>query len=311
MTGTARAAYLALGAVALWASVAALGVELARVPPFLLTGASLLIGSLMALPMSMRAGRLDVRLLRAPLPAMVVGVTGLFGYHFLLFMALRTAPPVEANLVNYLWPLLIVVLAPVVLPGVRLRVRHALAALAGFGGAALAIAGGGSATGAVGAAAEVDGAWVGYLSAFGGALVWALYSLTTKRLSAVPTTALGSVLFVSGLLALGCHALLEAPIALSAREILLLVIMGIGPLGAAFFLWDAALKRGEAATIGLLSFITPVVSTSILLLMRGEIPGLHIVAAAIVIVGAAVLGTRRSGRDQAGDRQGASPSAKG
>ncbi len=290
----ARAAYLALGAVALWASVAALGVELARVPPFLLTGAALLIGSLMALPMSVRGGRLDVRLLRAPLPALAVGVTGLFGYHFLLFMALRTAPPVEANLVNYVWPLLIVVLAPVVLPGVRMRVRHVGAALAGFGGAALAIAGGG----AGGAIASGEGAWVGYLCALGGALVWALYSLMTKRLSAVPTTALGSVLFVSGLLSLGCHALLEPPVALSAQEIGLLVVMGIGPLGAAFFLWDAALKRGEAATIGLLSFITPVVSTTILLLMRGEVPGLHVVGAAVVIVGAAVVGTRGLGRDR-------------
>ena len=44
------------------------------------------------------------------------GCTGLFAYHFLLFIALRHAPPVEANLVNYLWPLFIVVLSPVV-PG--------------------------------------------------------------------------------------------------------------------------------------------------------------------------------------------------
>jgi drug/metabolite transporter (DMT)-like permease len=296
-----HAGALALGAVALWASVAALGVELARVPPFLLTGASLLIGSLIALPMSVRGGRLDVRRLRAPLPALAVGVTGLFGYHFLLFMALRIAPPVEANLVNYLWPLLIVLLAPVVLPGVRMRGRHAGAALAGFGGAALAIGGGGAGGGPGVATPDLRGddqAWVGYLCALGGALVWALYSLTTKRLSGVPTTALGSVLFVSGLLALGCHLLLEPPMALSASEVALLVVMGIGPLGAAFFLWDAALKRGEAATIGLLSFITPVLSTSILLLMRGELPGLHVVAAAVIIVGAAVLGTRGLGRDR-------------
>jgi drug/metabolite transporter (DMT)-like permease len=59
---------------------------------------------------------------RAPLAGstastLLLGVYGLFGYHFLLFLALRSAPPLEANLVNYLWPLLIVVLAPVLLPG--------------------------------------------------------------------------------------------------------------------------------------------------------------------------------------------------
>ena len=46
----------------------------------------------------------------------------------------------EANLVNYLWPLLIVVLAPLFLPGwVR---PHVGGALVGFAGAAIAILGG-------------------------------------------------------------------------------------------------------------------------------------------------------------------------
>ena len=55
-------------------------------------------------------------------------------------MALRLAPPVEANLVNYLWPLFIVVLAPVIVPGMRLRTRHVLAAAAGFAGAGFFLA---------------------------------------------------------------------------------------------------------------------------------------------------------------------------
>ena len=75
-----------------------------------------------------------------PTSTLLLGVYGLFGFHFLLFVALRTAPPLEANLVNYLWPLLIVVLAPVFLRGVKLRPVHVLAAIAGFAGAALAIA---------------------------------------------------------------------------------------------------------------------------------------------------------------------------
>ena len=97
----------ALGAIALWSTLATLGLALAHVPPFLLTGLSLLIGSLIALPLS----RFDMRQWRVPLRTLALGVYGLFGFHFLLFMALRNAPPVEANLVNYLWPLLMVVLA--------------------------------------------------------------------------------------------------------------------------------------------------------------------------------------------------------
>ena len=104
----------------------------------------------------------------------LLGVYGLFGFHFLLFVALRNAPPLEANLVNYLWPLLIVVLAPVFLPGLTLRPVHVGAALAGFAGAALAIVGGRGSTGGF--------AW-GYLAAAGSAFIWASYSLAdaTRR----------------------------------------------------------------------------------------------------------------------------------
>ena len=150
----------ALGAIALWASLASLGVSLTHVPPFLLTGIALLIGSVPAWPLVLR----DPSQWRIPLRTLALGVYGLFAYHFLLFIALRHAPPVEANLVNYLWPLFIVVLAPVLLPGVALRWPHVLAALLGFGGAAIAIAGGRALSGAL--------AW-GYLPALAAAFIWA------------------------------------------------------------------------------------------------------------------------------------------
>jgi drug/metabolite transporter (DMT)-like permease len=68
--------------------------------------------------------------------------------------------------------------------------------------------------------------------------------------------------------------------------------LGLGPLGGAFFLWDAALKRGDARQIGVLSFLTPLLSTCTLLAVRGEWPGASVLVAAAMIVGAAVLATR-------------------
>lgn len=273
---------LALGAIVLWASLAALGVALSHVPPFLLTGLSLLVGSLIALPLS----RFDLRQWRVPLSTLVIGVYGLFGFHFLLFIALRHAPPVQANLVNYLWPLGIVVMAPLFLPGVSLTKRHVLAALLGFAGAALAILGG------AGEASEARWAW-GYLPALGSAFIWASYSLLTQRVRAFPTAAIGSFALISGLLALLCHALLEPSTSLSLRDLGLIAVLGLGPLGGAFFLWDAALKRGDARQIGVLSFLTPLLSTLTLLLVRGETPSLAVGLAALMIVGAAVLATRQ------------------
>jgi drug/metabolite transporter (DMT)-like permease len=271
---------LALGAMALWASLAALGVALSHVPPFLLTGLALLVGSLIALPLS----RFDWRQWRVPGATLALGVYGLFGFHFLLFIALRHAPPVQANLVNYLWPLGIVVMAPLVLPGVSLTARHVLAALIGFAGAVLAILGRGG-TG------ETVWAW-GYMPALASAFIWASYSLLTKRVRAFPTAAIGSFALASGLLSLLCHAWLEPATALSARDWGLIALLGLGPLGGAFFLWDAALKRGDARQIGVLSFLTPLLSTLTLLWVRGEDPSASVVLAAVMIIGAAVMATR-------------------
>lgn len=271
---------LALGAIALWASLATLGVRLSHLPPFWLTGVALLIGSVIALPLS----RWDVRQWRVPMRTLLLGIYGLFGYHFLLFMALRHAPPVQANLVNYLWPLGMVVMSPLFLPGPRLGARQVLAALLGFAGAALAITGGQGLDGTL--------AW-GYLPALAAALVWSSYSLLTQRVAAFPTSAIGLFAFVSGLLSLLCHALLEPAVTLTADDGLWLLVMGLGPLGAAFFLWDAALKRGDARQIGLLSFLTPLLSTWLLLWSRGETPQASMALATALIVGAAWLGRTR------------------
>ena len=292
-----QATLLALGAIVLWGSLAPLGVLLAHVPPFLLTGLGLLVGSLIALPLS--GGKLSA--LRVPWPTLALGVYGLFGFHFLLFIALRNAPPVQANLVNYLWPLGIVLMAPLFVPGMRLRALHVAAAVMGFAGAVLAIVGGAASS----AGASLQGgnvewftgwfaagfAW-GYLPALASAFVWASYSLLTQRVAPFPTAAIGVFGLVSSVLSLACHALLEAPVQLSATDWVLIAAMGLGPLGAAFYLWDAALKRGDARQIGVLSFLTPLLSTLALLWVRAEVPSWSVVGAAALIIGAAILGSR-------------------
>lgn len=272
--------FLALGAIALWATLASLGVALRHVPPFLLTGLALVIGSVPAWPL--------LRLWRVPASTLALGVYGLFGFHFLLFIALRHAPPVEANLVNYLWPLLIVVLAPLFLPGLRLRAAHAVAAVAGFGGAAIAI------LGASGGAGAAGWAW-GYLPALGSAFIWASYSLLTRRVQPFSTAAIGLFGLVSGTLSLLCHWLLEPAAVLQPGDWVLIAAMGLGPLGAAFFLWDRALKRGDPRQIGILSYVTPLASTVLLMIVSDRPLSGSIAIAALLIIGAAALGMRTRG----------------
>ncbi|KQU82286.1 permease [Variovorax sp. Root318D1] len=277
------ATLLALAAIALWATLASLGTALSHLPPFLLTGLALIIGSIPSWPLVLR----DRSAWYVPPRTLALGIYGLFGFHFLLFIALRHAPPVEANLVNYLWPLFMVVLAPALLPGLSLRPLHLVAALLGFAGAAIAI------LGAREGAASVTGAsaW-GFLPALGSAFIWASYSLWTKRVAAFPTSAIGLFGVVSGVLSLACHALLETSVVLSAKDGLLVALCGLGPLGAAFFVWDMALKRGDARQIGILSYLTPLGSTALLLAVTGRPLTWSIGLAAGLIISAAVMGTR-------------------
>ena len=273
----------ALGAIALWSLLASLGVSLGHVPPFLLTGLARLIGSVLALPFVAR----DTSQWRIPVSTLALGVYGLFGFHFLLFIALRLAPPVEANLVNYLWPLLMVVLAPLFLKDVQLRALHVIAALLGFAGAAVAILG--TSTGST----SSSWSW-GYLPALASAFIWASYSLLTQRVPPFSTSAIGLFGLVSGLLSLLCHWALEPQTSLSMQDWLLIAVMGLGPLGAAFFFWDKALKLGDARQIGILSYITPLASTALLMLVSGRPLSWSIGLAAAMIIGAAMLGTRHA-----------------
>ena len=275
-----RADLFALGAIFLWASLATLATLLSDIPPFLLTGIGLIIGSLISLPLS----GFKFSAWKVPSKTLTVGVYGLFGYHLMLFIALQTAPAVEANLVNYLWPLLIIVLAPLFTRSLKLQTKHLIAAAAGFTGAAIAITSAGANNGPL-------GFQVGYLFAFAAAVIWATYSLLTTKLRSFPTSAIGLFGLVSGVLALSAHFLLEDPAVITASDWVLLVILGFGPLGGAFYFWDAALKIGDPRRIGLLAFLTPLLSTTLLLFVSGRELSWQLLLATALIIGGAVLGS--------------------
>jgi len=269
--------FAALGAIALWGTLAALGASLSHLPPFLLTGLALSIGSL--------PGLARVRAWKVPPSTLALGIFGLFGFHFLLFMALRLAPPVEANLVNYLWPLLIVLLTPAILPGWKLERRHVAAALVGFAGAAIAI---GASPSPIDAHAAT-----GFALAAGSATTWALYSLCTRRVAPFETWAVGGFALASGALALACHAAFEPAASIGRADLARLAALGLGPMGAAFYLWDYAMKRGDPRVVGTLAYATPVLSTALLALSTGRAWTWTLGVATLLVAGAAAIALAR------------------
>jgi drug/metabolite transporter (DMT)-like permease len=276
-----RSDLLALGAIVLWASLATLATLLTNIPPLLLTGIGLVIGSLISIPLS----GFKLSAWKIPIRTLLVGVYGLFGYHLMLFIALQSAPAVEANLVNYLWPLLIIVLAPLFTRSLKLLPRHVIAASAGFTGAAIAI----TSNGQAGLSFDFE---AGYLFALAAAIIWATYSLLTTKVPAFPTSAIGLFGLVAGSLAITSHFVLEEPAVISASDWWLLILLGLGPLGASFYFWDAALKIGDPRRIGLLAFLTPLLSTAMLVLVSGRTLSWQLAVATALIVGGAVLGSK-------------------
>ncbi len=270
----------ALGAIVLWSSLASLATLIPNVPVFLKTGIGLLIGSVIALPLA----RFQIKQLAVKPKILLLGVYGLFGYHAALFVALSTSPSVQANLVNYLWPLLIVLLAPLFSKKIKLNLRVVIGGLMGFIGASLAILSGSSSDGLF---------YSGYLFAFMAAVIWSTYSLATNRIGSFPTPAVGLFALVSGILSIAMHFVFETQVSLSSFDWMILVLLGLGPLGAAFYLWDYAIKRSNPQEIGLLSFLTPLLSTGFLLVITGQALSWLLAIAAALIVGGSLIGRAR------------------
>jgi drug/metabolite transporter (DMT)-like permease len=281
---TARIATLiGLTAILMWSLLAVLAVATGKIPAFQLAAMTFAIGATVG-SLSW-IGRPDaVAALRQPPVAWIVGVGGLFGYHALYFLALRFAPPAEAGLLNYLWPLLIVLFSSL-LPGERLALHHVIGAMLGLIGTVLLFAGsaGGFAPGEV----------PGLIAAFVAAFVWATYSVLSRRLKSVPTDAVAGFCLATALLAAAVHELLEVTVwPDTAVQWLAISALGVGPVGAAFYAWDIGMKRGDIRVLGAASYATPLLSTLFLILAGFAKPSANIAISAVLIAGGGLIAAK-------------------
>ncbi len=240
------------GAIGLWAVLALLSRAASGVPPLQLTAMSFAVSGGLGLTWLAASGQWQD--LRQPPLAWLHGVGGLFGFHALYFASLARAPAATANLINYTWPLLIVLLSAGLL-GMRLTLRHGLGTALALAGCAMLLSSG---------AAFPAGAALGYALAAASAVVWALYSVLSRRFPGVPPGAMAGFCAGTAVLAGAAHLMSEATVALDASAWAAVLALGLGPVGAAFVLWDRGMKRGDPRLLGTLAFATPVLSTVIL-----------------------------------------------
>lgn len=279
MASQRTATLTGLAAILLWASLAVLTTATGNLPPFQVLAVSFGIAALLGLARAALRGAAGWRELRQPGAALALSTLALFGYHALYFIALKRAPAVEANLLNYLWPLLIVVFAGLV-GGVTVRAGQWAGTLLGLVAAALLVT--------RGHGLQVDRAHVpGYLAALGAAVIWAAYSVFNRRFAEVPTAAITVACAGVAVLGAAVHLLFEGTVAPDATQWLVLAVMGAGPVGAAFWLWDHGTKRGDIALLGSLSYLAPLLSTLLLVVSgRAEPHGIQAVVIAMLLAGA-------------------------
>ncbi len=278
------ATLIGLTAILMWSLLAVLTVATGKIPAFQLAAMTFAIGALVGFLAVIARGS-AIAALRQPALAWIVGVGGLFGYHALYFLALRFAPPAEAGLLNYLWPLLIVLFSSL-LPGERLAPHHVIGALAGLAGTVLLFAGGNR-------TAIVEGQVPGFLAAFIAAFVWATYSVMSRRLKSVPTDAVAGFCLATALLAALVHILVEATVwPETIGQWLAIIALGVGPVGAAFYAWDVGMKRGDIRVLGAASYATPLLSTSFLILAGFAKASVNIAIAAVLIAGGGLIAAK-------------------
>lgn len=278
-----KATLIGFTAILMWSFLALMTAASGTVPPFQLSAITFAIGSLPGIALFVaRPERL--RALRQPPKVWLAGVGGLFGYHFLYFTALRNAPAVEAGLIAYLWPLLIVV-GSALLPGEKLGWHHIVGALCGLVGTALIIGKNGFA---------FDPAYsLGYFTALLCAFTWAAYSLVSRKFDKVSTDVVTGFCLATSVLSLICHLALEATVwPDTTAQWAAVVGLGIFPVGLAFYVWDYGVKNGDIQILGASSYAAPLLSTLILVLSGfGEL-SVRIGLSCLLITGGAMLAAR-------------------
>lgn len=297
VNGDPRATGIGFLSIAIW-GFAALTVHLTRaLPPFEVLAIGFALGGALLTSWGY-AQRRSFSFLRQPWHYYAAVVALIFINNAAFILGLRLAPIVAASLINYLWPILIVLLSVPVL-GRPLRWWHFAGALLGFGGCVWLMSGG-----------QFDRVmartfaqdWPGYAWAFVAALSWAVYSLVLRRFyEHVPTATLGGVFI--GVAALSA---LTLPVGLvfegsfntawrfpAGAEVVAVLTVGMGTLGLAYACWDYGAKKGDVRVMGVASYLTPLLSTLVLMLVGDvAVSGTAWLACLMIIAGAFVGSAR-------------------
>lgn len=285
-----RARRLGLAAVLLWSTAStAFELGLSQATPFdlLFLSACVSLGALAVAALLRR--RLPSR--RMLLQAAPLGFLNPLLYYLVLLEAYDRLPAQVAMVVNYLWPMMLVLLGAA-LPGGRLRSRSLAAMAVSFlGVAVMALLHPGQGGG-------MDPA--GLALALGSTVIWAAYWTAGVRLGGDPAARLTAG-FAWGVLFLAVAALLTGrPCTPGPGALAAAAWIGLFEMGVTYVVWLSALSASrEPAEVGALVYLTPFLSLAVIATVLREPVAPATLAGLVLVLGGIALQERWSGAGSA------------
>lgn len=255
---TFRGTFAGICAVLCWSATALLASATKGANPFLVIAIQASIGFLIIYTRTLIYGE-GVRASLSGIPRwfLIAGSLLFCAQEVATIAAFQYAPPLEALLVHYQWPMLVVVLTSIAL-GHRLRWFHFVAMMFGLAGIVAMLLGNGLDLTAF------NFSW-GLLWAVFSCVTWSVYSALSARCPDVNTTGLG-IFFLSSA-ALSCLIWLVgfgAPLP-PLSKVLVAALAGF-VIMPGYILWDYGMKNGNTQLIAITSYFIPVLSALVLVI---------------------------------------------
>lgn len=221
-------------------------------------------------------------LLKQPLLLWIVGILGIFGNDVLYIAAFKFAPPVQADLIAYLWPIFVIVFSGL-LPREKFSIKHVLAGILGFAGVCFLITEGE-------ALSSFQLQYLpGYCFALGSAIVWSIYTLIARHYGKTRSEMIGLYCGFGMLFSIVAHFQFETTVTPTSTQWFVMLIMGLTTQGLAYFFWDFGIKRGNFKLLNVLSYGNPVLSVLLLIVFGFAQPSFSLFIACILVTAGGLI----------------------
>jgi drug/metabolite transporter (DMT)-like permease len=196
-------------------------------------------------------------------------------YTVLIYIAFKMAPIFEANILNYLWPILLVLFAALIYKD-PLPLNRIIGMMLGFAGAVIIL------VPPHGEALFLNFS-AGHFIAILAAIVWALYSVLTRNRN-YPQGFQAPMFLILSLICFVVHLGFENTVMPDLKEWVFLFLLG--GLRISYALWDYGMKKGNVTLLASMSYFLPLIS-SVFLISFGERPAHPLIGlgAALIIAG--------------------------